>query len=50
MYPTAELIGAVVTLVALGFLTLASVRSIGRRRAACPGIGARGCPPATTRV
>jgi hypothetical protein len=31
MYTTAELIGAAATLVALGILTLASVRSIGRR-------------------
>lgn len=31
MPPTAELIGALVALVGLGILTLASVRSIGRR-------------------
>jgi hypothetical protein len=31
MHAPAELIGAVATVVGLGFLTLASVRSIGRR-------------------
>jgi len=31
MYTTAELIGVATTLVVLGFLTFASVRSIGRR-------------------
>lgn len=31
MYTNAELIGAAATAVVLGFLTLASVRSIGRR-------------------
>jgi hypothetical protein len=31
MHAPAELIGAVATVVSLGFLTLASVRSIGRR-------------------
>ncbi|WP_030235123.1 MULTISPECIES: hypothetical protein [unclassified Streptomyces] len=37
MHPTAELIGAAAALVVLGILTLASVRSIGRRREAPPG-------------
>ncbi|MEU6686031.1 hypothetical protein [Streptomyces sp. NPDC046832] len=32
MHTPAQLIGATATLVALGFLTLASVRSIGRRK------------------
>jgi len=31
MHPTAELIGAAATLIGLGLLTLASVRSISRR-------------------
>ncbi|CQR61274.1 Hypothetical Protein sle_18120 [Streptomyces leeuwenhoekii] len=37
MHATAELIGAVAALVGLGFLTLASVRSIGRRRSSARG-------------
>jgi hypothetical protein len=32
MHPTAELIGAAATLIALGILTWASVRSISRRK------------------
>lgn len=37
MHLTAEMIGGAVTLVGLGILTLASVRSIGRRRSSARG-------------
>ncbi|GAA4322069.1 hypothetical protein GCM10023086_47110 [Streptomyces venetus] len=37
MHPTAELIGAAATLIALGFLTAASIRSISRRKHVSPG-------------
>ncbi|CAM5698133.1 hypothetical protein STAFG_8484 [Streptomyces afghaniensis 772] len=37
MHPTAELIGATAALVALGILTLASVRSISRRKEVSAG-------------
>jgi hypothetical protein len=44
MHTPAQLIGAAATLVALGILTLASVRSISRRKdvppGACPAFGA----------
>ncbi|MDQ0751808.1 hypothetical protein QF034_006039 [Streptomyces africanus] len=36
MHPTAELIGATAALIALGILTLASVRSISRRKDVSP--------------
>jgi hypothetical protein len=37
MHPTAELIGAAATLFVLGILTVASVRSISRRKGLPPG-------------
>lgn len=37
MHLSAELIGGVVTLVGLGILAFASVRSIGRRRSSAEG-------------
>ncbi|MET9763780.1 hypothetical protein ABZ016_32820 [Streptomyces sp. NPDC006372] len=36
MHSTAELIGAAATLLALGFLTVASIRSISRRKGVSP--------------
>jgi len=55
MHAHAELIGAAATLVGIGILTLASVRSIGRRwdhgwDHGCDGNRAQGCRRRTARV
>ncbi|WP_369195501.1 hypothetical protein [Streptomyces djakartensis] len=44
MHTTAELIGAAATLVVLGILTVASVRSISRRKDGSPDMRGGGMP------
>ncbi|MFC8569834.1 hypothetical protein ACFUIW_29200 [Streptomyces sp. NPDC057245] len=46
MHLSAELLGGAVTLVGLGILTFASVRSIGRRGTPAEGWPERPCVPA----